>query len=170
MTFHTTRSWFLLQCKPNSAQIAKRNLERQGFKTFLPLEPVSKRVRGRYVDTTRLLFPGYMFVAVTAGGGHWRSIDGTYGVSKLVSFGNEPAVVPHDLITALQASCGSDGTLLPPETLRQGDLVGVQTGPFANLAAEVLSVTPDQRVWVLMDMLGGKTKVALHANQLRRTL
>ena len=39
MTFHDRgTSWFLAQLKPNCANIADRNLKRQGFQTFLPVE------------------------------------------------------------------------------------------------------------------------------------
>ena len=56
--------WFLAQLKPNSAQIAKRHLERQGFETFLPLEETTQPRNGKFVTAQRLLFPGYIFVAL----------------------------------------------------------------------------------------------------------
>ena len=39
MTVHDRgSSWFLAQLKPNCANIANKNLKRQGFQTFLPME------------------------------------------------------------------------------------------------------------------------------------
>ena len=31
------KRWYLAQCKPNATHIAVRNLDNQGFKSFLPL-------------------------------------------------------------------------------------------------------------------------------------
>jgi transcriptional antiterminator RfaH len=45
--------------------------------------------------------------------------------------------------------------------------VALTTGPFANFVAEVERVAPDQRVWVLMDIMGGQTRVAVGSDQLR---
>jgi len=160
--------WFLLQLKPNCAQIAMRNLGRQEFETFLPMEIVTKVIRGKLTETRRPLFPGYMFISFDPGQGLWRSINATFGVIKLVSFGKAPAVVPSALVQSLQQRCSPHGTILPPDDLMPGDQVRVQTGPFASLAAEVLAIQPDQRVWVLMDLLGGQSKVAVSAEQLRR--
>ena len=51
-------NWFLAQMKPNSHDIANRNLTRQGFETFLPLQEETRRTRGRFVTRRRPLFPG----------------------------------------------------------------------------------------------------------------
>ena len=43
MTPSDTNSWYIVQFKPNSHKIAVRNLERQGFGTFLPMHEVTRR-------------------------------------------------------------------------------------------------------------------------------
>ena len=35
-------SWYVVQFKPNSHKIALRNLQRQGFETFLPMHEVTR--------------------------------------------------------------------------------------------------------------------------------
>ena len=65
MTHHNRGTrWFLAQCKPNSHNVAKRNLVRQGFSVFLPLQETTRRARGRFVTQMRPLFPGYLFVVL----------------------------------------------------------------------------------------------------------
>ncbi len=67
MTFHDRgTSWFLAQLKPNCANIADKNLKRQGFKTFLPMEEETSQRGGKFVTAMRPLFPGYIFVAFDA--------------------------------------------------------------------------------------------------------
>ena len=48
--------WFLVQLKPNSAQIAKRNLERQGFRVFNPTRLITKRASSKFVDKHEQIF------------------------------------------------------------------------------------------------------------------
>jgi len=115
----------------------------------------------------RPLFPGYIFVALDVTGGLWRSVNSTYGITRLVSFGKESALVPLDLVSQIMLRCDTDGKVLPPKLLKPGDRVALNTGPFANFVAEVEKIAPDRRVWVLMDIMGGKTRVAVGADQLR---
>lgn len=168
MTHHDRgTTWFLAQLKPNSANIANKNLNRQGFKTFLPLEEETRQRNGKFVTAMRPLFPGYIFVAFDVARGLWRTVNSTYGITRLVSFGKEPAPVPLDLVSQLMLRCDANGILLPPKLLKPGDHVTVTKGPFANFVAEVEKLGPDRRVWVLMEIMGGKTRVAVRADQLR---
>lgn len=159
--------WFLAQLKPNSANVAERNLARQGFETFLPLEEETCQKNGWFATALRPLFPGYIFVSLDANLGLWRSVNSTHGVTRLVSFGAAPAPVPFGLLAALRARCDEAGKLLPPETFNPGDKVVLNTGPFAQFVAEVESLAPDQRVWVLIDLMGRQTRVSAAVDQLR---
>lgn len=99
MTFHERgTTWFLAQLKPNSVKIAERNLKRQGFRTFLPVEEVTKRAKSKFVTAEQPMFPGYIFVAFNVTKGGWRAINSTNGITRLVSFGKDPAPVPLDII------------------------------------------------------------------------
>ena len=160
------KKWFILQFKPNSHQLAERNLHRQGFESFLPLQETTKHKFNRYVRDLRPLFPGYMFVAINSESGPWRQINCTIGVSKLVSFGDQPSPIPLDLISGLMARCSSGGKLLPPNQLNKGDAVQLLTGPFANYIAKVETIDADQRVWVLMELMGRVTRISVDPNQL----
>lgn len=167
MHYDRTQSWFLAQLKPNCASIAVKNLTRQGFKSFLPQEQVGKRRGEKFVTVRQPLFPGYLFVAFDKTSGHWRKVNSTFGITRLVSFSNEPAQVPLELISQLMLRCDQSGKLLPPKLVKPGDQVTITQGPFADFLGEVETIAPDRRVWVLMDIMGGKTRVAMHAEQLR---
>ena len=41
------------------------------------------------------------------------------------------------------------------------------TGPFANFIATVDSIDPEQRIWVLVDFMGQKTRMQVTADQLQ---
>lgn len=160
-------SWFLAQLKPNCAKIADKHLTQQGFQTFLPLEVETRQRNGKFVTAERPLFPGYIFVAFDAARGFWRQVNSTYGITRLVSFGKEPAAVPLDLVSQIMLRCDASGKLLPPKALEPGDQVTLTQGPFASFVAEVESITPDRRVWVLMELMGGQKRVAVDAKHVR---
>ncbi len=164
----TGNTWFLAQFKPNSHKIAERNLRRQNFQTFLPLHEETRRKAGRFTTTLRPLFTGYLFVAFDVSTGGWRAINNTHGITRLVSFGEDPQPVPHNLISRLMLRCDAGDKLLPPRILKPGDVVEISSGPFAEFVATVEMVDPDQRVWVLLELMGRRTRMAVQPDALRQ--
>jgi transcriptional antiterminator RfaH len=144
-----------------------RNLRQQSFQTFLPMHEETKRRAGRFMLTLRPLFTGYMFVAFNTANGGWQKINNTYGVTRLVSFDDEPQPVPLDLISRLMLRCDGGGKLLPPRILNPGDAVRISGGPFADFVATVEKISPDRRVWVLLDLMGRTTRVAVNLESLQ---
>ena len=159
--------WYLIQFKPNSHRLAERNLHRQGLETFLPMQKITRRKASRFVSAVKPLFPGYMFVSVNSELAPWRSLNSTIGVSRLVSFEGKPKPLPLQLISGLMLRCDASGTLLPPKSLSEEDSVEMLTGPFANFIATVDTIDPEQRIWVLMDFMGQKTRIQVTADQLQ---
>ena len=157
--------WFLIQCKPNSHRIAERNLKRQGFETFLPLAEVTRRKSTKFVNELRPLFPGYMFVTFDPSDAPWRKINSTQGVSRLVSFDGRPKPVPSALTSELQARCDEAGKLLPVTDLEVGAEIKISSGPFSEFVGTVEAIDPDKRVWVLLELMGQKSKVKLESSQ-----
>jgi transcriptional antiterminator RfaH len=160
-------TWFLVQFKPNSHSIAKRNLVRQGFQTFLPLHEETRRARGRFTTWMRPLFPGYLFVAFDITTDGWRKVNSTHGVTRIVSLGNKPTPVPRDLVDQLMQRCDCEGQMLPRDAFEPGDAVEVIKGPFANFIATVHNIDADRRIWLLMEIMGGQNRVSVSAEQVR---
>jgi transcriptional antiterminator RfaH len=168
MTIHQFgRTWFLAQFKPNCHRIAERNLVRQGFQSFLPMQEETRRVRGKFTTFMRPLFPGYLFVAFDKAHGGWQAVNSTYGITRLVSAGKTPVEVPLNLVSQLMQRCDTTGKLLPPKLLSPGDQVIINKGPFVEFIATIEALASDRRVWVLLEFMGQKTRVAVPANQLR---
>jgi transcriptional antiterminator RfaH len=159
--------WYLIQFKPNSHRLAERNLQRQGFETFLPMQKITRRKASRFVSDLKPLFPGYMFVSVNSELGPWRTINSTIGVSRLVSFEGKPKPLPLQLMSGLMLRCDASGTVLPPKSLIEGDSVEMLTGPFANFITTVDTIDPEQRIWVLMNFMGQQTRMQVTADQLQ---
>ena len=103
MTPSDTNSWYIVQFKPNSHKIAVRNLQRQGFDTFLPMHEVTRRTAAKFEIVIRPLFSGYMFVACDPDTAPWRQINSTFGISRMLSFAEGPKPMPEALIAGLRA-------------------------------------------------------------------
>ena len=159
--------WFVAQVKPNAYQMAQRNLKRQAFKTFLPLQEITKRQSNRFTTKFSPLFPGYIFVRFDPNGDKWRKINSTMGIAKLVSFGTRPVSLPDDLITILMTRYDTNNHLQPIDSLKKGQDVTILSGPFADFVAIVESIEKEHRVSLLLNYLGQKTKIKLNIDQLR---
>ena len=154
-------NWYLVQLKPNGHRLAKANLERQGFKTFLPQQNVTTRSAHKFVDRHVPLFPGYMFVELDTAQNAWRKVNSTLGVARIVSLGGTPTPVPSAIINEFISRCDDDGILRPTLGLEVGQDVQVLRGPFANFVAKVEEISPDQRVWILIDLLGQSSRISV---------
>ena len=154
-----SKEWFVTQFKPNSHYQATKNLKRQGFNTFLPLHEVTLRNASRFVKSTKPLFPGYMFVSFDKTENKWHKIKNTYGVSRLITFNSSLKSIPFTFVDNLMKRYDSSGKLIPIVEMKKGDQVTILKGPFANFIATVEKYEAEQRIWVLMDLMGRKTKI-----------
>jgi len=161
-----SKEWFILQFKPNSHHQAKKNLTRQGFETFLPLHDTTSRRLSRFINTSKPLFPGYMFIRFDRAGSEWHKINNTYGVSRLITFNSILKSIPTTIVDSLMMRYDLSGKLLPTQKLKKGDKVTVLKGPFANFIATVEKYEADQRIWILMDLMGRKTKIQTPSDNL----
>jgi transcriptional antiterminator RfaH len=161
-----SKEWFILQFKSNSHHLATKNLNRQGFETFLPLHDTTSRKLSRFINTSKPLFPGYMFIKFDKAESEWHKINSTYGVSRLITFNSILKSIPTTFVDHLMKRYDLSGKLLPIKKLKKGDHVTVLKGPFADFIATVEKYEADQRIWILMDLMGRKTKIQTPSNNL----
>ena len=158
--------WHLAQLRPNGLSMALRNLARQSVTVFAPTETRTERRGQNFVTREVPAFPGYVFVQPNRATGGIRAINATRGISKLVTLGPEPAVVHPDLMAALRLRF-APRTDLPAPEYAPGDQVQILTGPLADFIAQVEAAAPKDRVYLLIDLMGRATRVAVDAKHLR---
>ena len=156
-----SKEWFILQFKSNSHHLAAKNLNRQGFETFLPLHETTSRRLSRFINTSQPLFPGYMFIKFDRAESEWHKINSTYGVSRLITFNAILKSIPTSFVDHLMKRYDLSGKLIPIQKLKKGDQVKVLKGPFANIIATVEKYEDDQRIWILMDLMGRMSKIQM---------
>jgi transcriptional antiterminator RfaH len=157
------KRWYLAQCKPNATHIAIRNLDNQGFASFLPLQEGTKRKGKGFQHQTRPLFPGYLFVQLDASEGPWHKINSTRGIVRLVRLGAEPSVVPEAIIAGLMARCNEMGIIQDAGALAVGDRAQVTRGPFYGFVATIANVEANARIFILLNIMGQSTTVSIDA-------
>jgi transcriptional antiterminator RfaH len=158
--------WYVVQTQVNGEAKAARNLLRQGYEVYLP-RYLKRRRHARKVDfTAKPLFPRYMFVAIDMATQRWRSIQSTFGVSRLVTNGDDPAMVPEGVVYALRAREDDKGfvRLDSRPAFAPGDKVRVLAGAFMDSAGLFSGLADHDRVSILLDMLGRKVRVLLDAD------
>jgi transcriptional antiterminator RfaH len=158
--------WYVVQTQVNGEAKAAQNLLRQGYEVYLP-RYLKRRRHARKVDfTAKPLFPRYMFVAIDMATQRWRSIQSTFGVSRLVTNGDDPATVPEGVVQALRAREDDKGfiRLDSKPAFTPGDKVRVLAGAFMDSAGLFSGLADHDRVSILLDMLGRKVRVLLDAD------
>ena len=158
--------WYVVHCKPNSEQIAYRNLVNQDFSAFLPLQKLTFRKGISFQTRSRPLFPGYMFVAQNPDAGQWRKINNTRGVARLVCLGADPTPMPRIIMKQLFKHCDGNGVFQQSVNLFVGDNVKISQGPFFGTIGKIIEIEPNQRVYLLLDLLGQKSKMRIDSRSI----
>lgn len=163
------KQWYVMYTKPRQEAVALDNLMRQDYSVFFPQARVQKRKSGLgTVQVVEPLFPRYMFVHLEVGVSDFSKLRSTKGCVDLVKFGGKPAVVPQDLIELLQGRVDS-GHVLDLSSLKNlapGDRVRVAEGPFEGVLGTIAIQKSEQRVVVLLNVLGAERNVELRRDQL----
>ena len=143
------KSWYLIHSKPRQEYIAKEQLERQGYTTYLPLLPARRRKQGRAHTVIAPMFPRYLFIHLSDQTDDWGPIRSTIGVANLVRFAQAPARIPDSLVNILKEREDHAGIqILPQKDYRTGDRVRIAEGPFEGF--EAIFQESSSRHWVLL--------------------
>ena len=153
--------WYVARTHPQRELYAARQLSNQGFRTFVPCHWKNRRHARRVETISAPLFPRYIFVVVDRTRDRWRSINGTLGVDRLLMYGGEPQAVPVGVVENLIAAADTQGNIRFDFHLKEGQKVKVMAGPFAEFVGQLERLDDNGRVRVLLEILGGKVRVAL---------
>jgi transcriptional antiterminator RfaH len=157
------KAWYVIHTHAHAETKALQHLSRQGYAAYLPCFAKWRRHARRRERVSRPLFPRYLFVALDNLDQRWRPILSTVGVRDLLRLGERPVPVPEGLVEAIQRR-ERDGVLDGDPAvagLAEGDEVRIMSGPFADLVGRFCSMADEQRVMVLLDLLGRPVKTCL---------
>lgn len=151
----TDKRWYLVHSKPHKEELARVNLERQGYPTYLPRMRTPRKRMGRRIIRVEPMFPRYLFIRLDTESDNWAPIRSTLGVANLVRFGMFPSPVPEDLIETLRARDNESGVQeVPMHEFNEGQRVRIEEGPFMGYEGIFLARTSEERVLILLDIVG----------------
>jgi len=123
----------------------------------------------RWVDRVGSLFPRYLFLHLEVGEQVLAPVRSTLGVAAIVRFGCEYAVVPDQVVEDLRMSA-DPGTglhrLRSPPSFAPGTRVRIVAGAFDGVEGVFLRESGDERVVVLLKILGQSTPARIPAASL----
>ncbi len=146
--------WYLIKTKPRQEKKAKQNLENQGYRVFCSMVKINDRLV--------VLFPGYLFIQLNDKTQNWSPINSTKGVSHFVKFGLNFAKVPNSVVEFIKSNQHiTTEKLINLKKFKSGDKVQISDGVFKNWVAIFKCYKPDDRVILLMNLLGNEQTLSL---------
>jgi transcriptional antiterminator RfaH len=161
----TPRLWYVAQTQPHAEMKAAIHLGRQGMHTYLP-RYLKRRSHARRVEMVPApLFPRYLFIAAETESPRWRSIQSTIGVTHLVCNGDVPATVTNKVIEELRLRENDRGFIKLDQRgkYKQGDQLRLLDGAFVNCFGLYEGMRENDRIAVLLELLGRKVRVTVDA-------
>ena len=155
--------WYVVQSQPRAEAKALHHLIRQGYDAYLP-RYLKRRRHARKVDVVATaLFPRYLFVRFDVEAVRWRAIRSTVGVMQLVCQGDLPTPAPDGIIEGIRAREDALGYVAMTRDVpfRKGETVRICEGALADQFGLFECVTDEERVILLLDVLGRKIRVQL---------
>ena len=147
------KKWYLIKTKPRQEKKAKQNLENQGYVTFYPIAKIN--------DLLVALFPGYLFVQLNEKTQKFSPINSTKGVLYFVKFGLNFAKVSTSVIEFIRTNQHiTADKLINLNKFKPGDKVQISDGTFKNYMAIFKCYKSDERVILLMNLLGNEQSLS----------
>ena len=154
--------WYVVHTKPNGEMRAALNLARQGFEAYLPRYLGQRRHARRIESVAKPLFPRYLFVQLDLDYDPWRTVNGTFGVSHLVSVNETPVPIPGSIVEATRRRETGDGYVqLDYAPFRPGERLEILEGPMAMHKGLFQHMKDSERVVLLLDLLGRPVRVTV---------
>jgi transcriptional antiterminator RfaH len=155
--------WFAIHTRAHAEKQAAAHLRNQGFTTYLPCYAKRRRHARRIEIVQAPVFPRYLFIQMDEQNARWRAVRSTVGVTDIVRLGERPAPVQEGIVEAIQAREGRDGLVaLAKETIfGKGEKLRVAAGMFQGQAGLFEGATDEDRVVILLELLGRDVRVSL---------
>jgi transcriptional antiterminator RfaH len=163
-------SWFAVYTKPRQERIALENLERQGFRCFLPMAINPYQRRSAAKPRIEPLFPRYLFLNARPDRQSLGPVRSTRGVVNLVRFGMKLVEVPGRIIELIgnRLDPATGLVRLDPVPVEVGDKVKVFDGPFAGIEGIFRECKGHNRALLLISMLGTESSVEVDSLLLQK--
>ena len=155
------QKWYLIKTKPRQENIAVANLENQNYHVYCPCAKINNKIV--------VLFPGYLFIYLDETLENWTPIRSTKGVLNFVRFGLNYAKISNKIIDFIKTN--ELNTAIKAKNITDfkfGDSIQITEGVFKNCVAIFKSFKSDERVILLMTIMGQQQTINIKKKSLLR--
>ena len=155
------KKWYLIKTKPRQENIAVANLENQNYHVYCPCAKINNKIV--------VLFPGYLFIYLDETLENWTPIRSTKGVLNFVRFGLNYAKISNKIIDFIKTN--ELNTAIKAKNITDfkfGDSIQITEGVFNNCVAIFKSFKSDERVILLMTIMGQQQTINIKKKSLLR--
>lgn len=146
--------WYVVHTRSHNESRALFHLRQQGFRTFCPFTRKTIRHARKVESRLAPLFPNYLFLNLAIEQERWRSVNGTFGVARIIMQDEHPQPVPVGVIEALLSRADGEGAIDFSPQFRVGQIVKLKEGPFTDFVGRLEALDEQGRVRVLLDLMG----------------
>jgi transcriptional antiterminator NusG len=173
------KQWYVVHTYSGYEQKAKAALEERikalgkedlFGEVLVPAEKVVELVKGRKKTSSRMFFPGYIFVNMDLNDDTWHIVKSTPKVTGFVGDATKPEPVPESEVREITDQMAEGAARPKPKVLFEtGENVKVVDGPFADFNGTVEEVKADKgKLRVLISIFGRATPVELDFVQVEK--
>ena len=152
--------WYAVYTKPREEERAESNLRAWGMPTFMP--KFRERCSDRYgKERVKHLFPRYIFARFSPDS-QLHNVNYTRGVCGVVRFGDTPCPIDDFIIETIMSQVGKEGFIKFDDSIRKGDKVTIQDGPFRMMSGTVDQAKSDHdRLVVLLSSVSYQGRIMI---------
>ena len=145
------KNWIVVRSKPRSEKIAYAQLKEKEIEAYLPLLKERRKWSDRKKWVEFPLFSSYLFAKIEIKNSIF--VLQTNGVSSLVKFGEEIAIVRDDVVNAIKLAIDGGYQLTPAEYFIAGNAVEVIEGPMRGVKGIVAQLKGKDRLVIKIDAI-----------------
>lgn len=158
--------WSVVYTYPQAERKIAAALVGKCIDTYLPLAKEVRQWSDRKKKVVVPIFPNYVFV-------HLRAADrykvlSVPGVTRFISIGGHPVVIPEKEMNSIRMLTESDNILVKEEYYHVGDRVRVSSGPFVGLQGMLIEKNGSKRFYVRFDSIEQAVSIAVEAKLLEK--
>ncbi len=156
-------AWYVLHTKSKFENVVYQGLLKKNKEVFLPTIRARSRRQDRRLYLQQPLFPGYLFVRISATPAERLDVLKTAGVVRLIGNREVPVPVKPDVIDSLKIIVQTNEQVEAVNFLKQGDAVRVVAGPFAGVIGIFVQYQSAERVVVNIEAMGRAAAINVSA-------
>jgi transcription antitermination factor NusG len=154
--------WYAVHVRAKFEKTVARGIREKGYEEFLPVHCTSRQWSDRTARVEQPLFPGYVFCRAEPT--QRPPLVTTPGIIRIVSFGDQLAVIPDRDIDAIRRAVASSPFAKPWPFLSHGQRARIRSGALTGIEGIVVRVNGRCRLVLSVEALCRSIAIEIQAD------